>query len=516
MSLRGRLLIALLALVTLGLVISDVATYKTLQRFLVRRVDQQLDGVRRAAELSLARSGLRLQGNGAGNGAGRVAAAGQAGPPGPTFGTGVRGEVYVEVRNAAGKVLATSGSRSLDTTIPRIPRTLPPVRPPSIPPAASSQLGAIRTGPAAYLTVGSAGSGGPRWRLRISALPANRGTLILALPMRDVSATLHDLLRIEMAVSGAVLLAAAGLGLWLVRIGLRPLDDIETTAEAIAAGDLARRVPEAPAGTEVGRLSRSLNAMLTQIEQAFDERQASEDRLRRFVADASHELRTPLTSIRGYSELFRRGANHRPEDLATVMRRIEEEAARMGILVDDLLLLARLDQGRPLARTPLDLTRVAGEAIESSEVIDDGHPLMLQADGPVTVVGDPLRVRQVLDNLLANVRTHTPPGTTATVRVAARNGTAVLEVSDTGPGLEREQAARVFERFYRADLSRTRERGGSGLGLAIVDSIARGLGGRAAVHSAPGEGATFRVELPLDGRSDPHHPVTVAAARTTN
>jgi two-component system OmpR family sensor kinase len=334
--------------------------------------------------------------------------------------------------------------------------------------------------------------------------------------MRDVYATLHDLLWIEVAVSGAVLLAAAGLGLWLVRLGLRPLEDIETTAEAIAAGDLARRVPEAPAGTEVGRLSRSLNAMLTQIEQAFDERQASEDRLRRFVADASHELRTPLTSIRGYSELFRRGADHRPEDLATVMRRIEEEAARMGILVDDLLLLARLDQGRPLARTPLDLTRLATDAIESAEVIDGGHPLVLQADGPVTVVGDPLRVRQVLDNLLANVRTHTPPGTAATVRVEAANGTAVLEVSDRGPGLDGEQAARVFERFYRADPSRTRERGGSGLGLAIVDSIAKGLGGRAAVRTAPGEGATFRVELPLDGRSEPTHPVTVAAAPPTS
>ena len=507
MSLRSRLLIGLLALVTLGLLISDVATYKTLQRFLVSRVDQQLDGVRRPAEISLARSGLRLQGNGPGL------------PPaaGPAFGTGVRGEVYVEVRNTVGKVLATSGSsRILDTTTPRIPKALPPLKPPITPPRTSGQLGAIRTGPAVYRTVGSAESGGPRWRLRVSALPASRGTLILALPMRDVYATLHDLLWIEVAVSGAVLLAAAGLGLWLVRLGLRPLEDIETTAEAIAAGDLARRVPEAPAGTEVGRLSRSLNAMLTQIEQAFDERQASEDRLRRFVADASHELRTPLTSIRGYSELFRRGADHRPEDLATVMRRIEEEAARMGILVDDLLLLARLDQGRPLARTPLDLTRLATEAIESAEVIDDGHPLVLQADGPVTVVGDPLRVRQVLDNLLANVRTHTPPGTAATVRVEAANGTAVLEVSDRGPGLDGEQAARVFERFYRADPSRTRERGGSGLGLAIVDSIAKGLGGRAAVRTAPGEGATFRVELPLDGRSEPTHPVTVAAAPPTS
>jgi two-component system OmpR family sensor kinase len=507
MSLRGRLLIALLALVTMGLLISDVATYKTLQRFLVRRVDQQLDGVRRPAELSLARSGLGLQGNRPG----RPAASG------PAFAAGVRGEVYVELRNAAGQVIATSGSsRSLDTTTPRIPSALPRVRSPSTPPPTSGLLGTIRTGPAAYRTVGSAGSGGPRWRLRISALPANRGTLILALPMRDVYATLHDLLWIEMAVSGAVLLAAAGLGLWLVRLGLRPLDDIETTAEAIAAGDLARRVPEAPAGTEVGRLSRSLNAMLTQIEQAFGERQASEDRLRRFVADASHELRTPLTSIRGYSELFRRGANHRPEDLATVMRRIEEEAARMGILVDDLLLLARLDQGRPLARTPLDLTRLAGEAIESAEIIDDRHPLVLQADRPVTVVGDPLRVRQVLDNLLANVRTHTPPGTVATVRVGAANGTAILEVSDTGPGLDREQAERVFERFYRADPSRTRERGGSGLGLAIVDSIAKSLGGGAALRTAPGEGATFRVELPLDGRSDPAHPVAVGAARATN
>jgi two-component system OmpR family sensor kinase len=352
------------------------------------------------------------------------------------------------------------------------------------------------------LTVGSVGHG-PTWRLRVARVPSG-DTVIVGLPLTDVAANLHYLKWIEFAVSGGVLVVAVIAGMWLVRVGLHPLSAIEDTAEEIAAGDLTRRVPEASPGTEVGRLARALNGMLTQIERAFAERQASEDRLRRFVADASHELRTPLTSIRGYSELFRRGAGHRPEDLAKTMARIEAEATRMGVLVDDLLLLARLDQGRPLERQPVDLTAIARQAVDSAGMIDQGHPLVLQTDEPVWVLGDRARLRQVMDNLLANVRTHTPPGTPATVRVSAEDQ-ARIEVTDQGPGMAADKAHRVFERFYRADPSRARDRGGSGLGLAIVQSIAAAHGGSVDVRTGLGEGATFAVELPLTP-PPPTHP----------
>jgi len=302
---------------------------------------------------------------------------------------------------------------------------------------------------------------------------------------------------VEGLASAAVLVGLGLLALRLVRVGLRPLDDIAATAGAIAAGDLSRRVGPAEPTTEVGRLGLALNAMLGQIEAAFAERRASEARLRRFVADASHELRTPLTSIRGYAELFRRGADARPEDLATTMQRIEEEAERMGGLVDELLLLARLDQGRPLQRAPVDLAALAAEAVEQARVIDPERPLELDADGPVVVIGDQDRLRQVAANLLANVRMHTTAGTAARVEVSAGDGRAVLEVVDHGQGLSQEQAARVFDRFYRTDPARARAKGGAGLGLSIVAAIAEAHGGRASVASAPGKGARFRIELPL-------------------
>jgi two-component system OmpR family sensor kinase len=239
--------------------------------------------------------------------------------------------------------------------------------------------------------------------------------------------------------------------------------------------------------------------MLGRIESAFAERQESEDRLRRFVADASHELRTPLTSIRGYAELFRRGAATRPDDLAKAMHRIEDEAARMGVLVEELLLLARLDQGRPVERQPVDLTALARDAVADARVVEPTRPLELDTDGPVQVTGDAVRLRQVLDNLLANVRTHTPPETAAAVSVRADDGHAVLEVSDRGPGMSEDETARAFERFYRVDPSRSRHSGGVGLGLSIVSAIVTAHGGEVQVRSAPGEGATFTVTLPLEG-----------------
>jgi len=243
--------------------------------------------------------------------------------------------------------------------------------------------------------------------------------------------------------------------------------------------------------------------MLGQIERAFREREASEQRLRRFIADASHELRTPVATVRGYAELFRRGAAERPGDLAKTMQRIESEARRMGVLVDELLLLARLDQGRPLDSAPLDLTDLAADAVAAARAVDPDRPLTLRATAPLPVRGDAVRLRQLLDNLLANVRDHTPPGTAATVTLRAEPGTAVLEVSDEGPGIPAGHAPHVFERFHRADPARSRTGGGTGLGLAIVAAIAQAHGGTATLR--PGTpGATFEIRLPLD--TDPARP----------
>jgi two-component system OmpR family sensor kinase len=297
-------------------------------------------------------------------------------------------------------------------------------------------------------------------------------------------------------VTGGVLVAIALLGLWIVRLGLRPLESIARTADEIAAGDLTRRVERAEERTEVGRLGLALNAMLGQIESAFKAREASEARLRRFVADASHELRTPLAGVRAYAELFKRGADKRPADLARAMEGISRESERMSLLVQDLLLLARLDEGRPLDQEPVELDEIAREAVETARAVEPERPIQLEVE-PAVVLGDRERLRQAIDNLLGNVRSHTPPTSPATVSVSRENGRALLEVRDSGPGLTEETAQRVFERFWRADPTRSRSRGGVGLGLSIVSAVADAHGGTASAHSEAGKGATFRITLPL-------------------
>jgi two-component system, OmpR family, sensor kinase len=297
-----------------------------------------------------------------------------------------------------------------------------------------------------------------------------------------------------------------------VRVGLRPLTQIETTAEAIAAGELDQRVPGDTAHTEIGNLARTLNAMLTQIQGAFAARdateaelRASEARLRRFVADASHELRTPVAAVSAYAELFQLGASARPEDLDRVMTGIRTETARMGALVEELLLLARLDEGRALDLHPVELVSLAAEAVHAARTISDTRPIRLDAIEPVEVTGDATRLRQVLDNLLANVRAHTPPGTATTVTVERHGTDAVITVADNGPGLAATDAQHVFERFYRADPSRSRDHGGSGLGLAIVAAIANAHHGTVSAAPNPTGGATFTMTLPTaraDSQSD--------------
>ncbi|MGH9073600.1 MAG: sensor histidine kinase, partial [Acidimicrobiales bacterium] len=436
LSIRARLLLGVLLLVAVGLVVSDAAAATALRSYLVGRLDQQLQLVDPGAVVHL----LALPTAG---GANHLA--------GALGGT----ETYVALLAPDGDVIRG---------FPLVPQGQ---RPPSAPQLARSLAGG--GGPA---TVSPVTGGSPSWRLVADPLPQG-GAVVVAASLSGERATVSHLEVIEALVTIAVLVLVALLSRWLVRLGLRPLDQMGETAGAIAAGDLSRRVERDEPETEVGRLGSALNAMLSQIEAAFGAQRASEERLRQFVADASHELRTPLTSIRGYAELFRRGAWERPGDLATAMRRIEEESIRMGALVEDLLLLARLDQGRPLERGPVDLASIAADAAADARATDPGRPVEVEAPAPVPVLGDEARLRQVAANLLANAHHHTPPGTP--VRVGARTvgDRAVLEVADDGPGLDPDQAARVFERFYRADTSRSRSRGGAGLGLSIVAAIAR-------------------------------------------
>jgi two-component system OmpR family sensor kinase len=460
MSLRTRLLLGLLGLVSIGLVASDLITYRFLQSFLMDRLDEQVQAAVDPV-------------------ASRLSAGERRSPP--LNRTAVPGGTYGAVVDNDGNVAVSRpfGYEGEDLeSLPQPKLTVGDLR---------------RRQPFTTPAVEASAPG-----FRVVVVPvSSTDNLVVAVPMKDVVQTLGRLVLIELATTAAVLAGVGILALVVVRAGLRPLEDIGDTAGAIAEGDLSRRVEWAEPGTEVGRLGLSLNAMLSQIQSAFEARQASEDRLRRFVADASHELRTPLTSIRGYAEMFRRGASERPEDLATSMRRIEEESARMGVLVDDLLLLARLDQGRPLERRPVDLTRVAADAVADARAVEPERSITLEApEAGVVVLGDELRLRQVAANLLANARRHTPP--TAAVRVGVRrdNSSVVLEVADDGPGLFPEEAAKVFERFYRADPSRNRNQGGTGLGLSIVAAVAEAHGGRAKVESVPGQGARFWVELP--------------------
>lgn len=358
-------------------------------------------------------------------------------------------------------------------------------------------------------------SGPTKWRVLVQPL-ANGQTVVLAQSLEDVQSTMNQLTLIEVLVSLAVLLLLAGVAYAVVRTSLRRLVAVEQTAGAIAAGDLSRRVPVQDSRTEVGRLGIALNAMLTQIERAFHDRQASEasaraseERMRRFVADASHELRTPLTSIRGFAELHRQGAASDPEAVSRILTRIEGEAQRMGLLVDDLLLLARLDQQRPLEQRPVDLLTLAADAVADAGAIDPERPVRLVTgslgETPPVVTGDEARLRQVLGNLMSNALRYTPAGSPIEVRVGLDGADALLEVSDSGPGLAPEDAERIFERFYRADPSRTRRGaasgtgapGGSGLGLSIVAALVAAHGGRVSVRTAPGQGATFTVRLPL-------------------
>jgi len=347
-------------------------------------------------------------------------------------------------------------------------------------------------------------SGGeePQWRV-IAGVNQNRDAVYaVAVPLRQMQDTLRNVLGYAALIGLAVLAASVLIGWFAVRRAFRPLTRIEDTAAAIAAGDLTQRVPERRTGDEVASLSRSLNAMLAQIEQSFALREASEERMRQFVADASHELRTPLATVRGYAELYRQGAVNRPEEVTGAFARIESEATRMGGLVEDLLVLARLDGERPLDLGDVDLAVLAGDATQDARVLaPDRHIRLIGLGGPlgpVHVTGDEQRLRQVMTNLVTNALNHTPAGHPVEIAVGHLNGMAAVEVRDHGHGIDPVRARSVFERFYRADPSRSRAQvsGGNGLGLAIVAAIVTAHHGKVGVARTPGGGATFVLQLP--------------------
>jgi len=467
LSLRARLVVGVLGVVAAGLVASAVVTFAALDRFLQQRLDEQLMASR-----------------------------------GPMLEELARGEVFRElVPPATGSGLAaipTGTYGELRRWWGAVTRYSAVGQPPPV-------LGARPPGGGSPSTVGSQRSG-YAYRLLTTQLNRQGDVLLVALPLEDLRATRGRLLAVEGVVVATLLVLTGLLGLSAVRVGLRPLDEIAATAGAIARGDLGRRVTPADERTEVGRLGLALNGMLAQIERSFEARRRSEERLRRFVADASHELRTPLTSIRGYAELFSRGAAERPGDLAVVLRRIEEESARMGQLVDDLLLLARLDEHRPVEQATIDLARLVRDAADDFRAGAPAHVVELRVDKPAWVQGDEAGLRQVLANLLTNARVHTPDATTVQVALTTVGGgggdggpagpdrRVRLTVADDGPGVPPELAPTVFERFVRAGAGRTRATGGTGLGLAIVQAVVEAHGGSVALE--PGPGARFVVDLP--------------------
>jgi two-component system, OmpR family, sensor kinase len=483
--LRVKLIVAVLALVAVALALISLASVTALRGYLVGRLDDDLAMV----ALRFVHEPPHRPGPGPEEGGER--------PPSPYL---------IQRRDADGAVKGPSSADLLQEGQgePRLPDD-----------AAWFQAHAHKP-----VTV-PATEGGGRWRVLVQPRQdGSGGTVVVAASLDGIDNAIARLRLVDLVVSLAVLVALAGVGVAIVRASLRPLVEMEQTAEAIAAGDLTRRVPDRDPRTEVGRLAAALNSMLAQIEAAFRARAASEatarrseERMRRFVADASHELRTPLTTIRGFAELYRQqgGGRLEPGELDRLMRRIEDQAARMGLLVEDLLLLARLDQQRPLVRRPVDLLALAAEAVNDARAVAPDRRIELQlavgdgngaASGPLVVLGDEDRLRQVIANLMSNALTHTPAGSPIELRAGARrddgSSHAAIEVVDHGPGLTQEQADHVFERFYRADPARTRAHGGTGLGLSIVAALVAAHGGTVEVASVPGQGASFRVLLPLD------------------
>ena len=462
-SLRTRVMATAALLVALTSLVTAILGTTLLRSYLLSRADSQLQGFASVATRIVERQQLR--------------------PADSSRPQTLPAQFLVEVVKADGQITTAGG----------------PLGAKDGPQLSAAQLSDVGK----PFTAGAAGTSGDSWRVLVERL-SGEGHLVIAYSLDGIDSTVTRLEIADAMAAAAAIVLLAGLGLPLVRASLRPLREIESTAAAIAGGDLSRRIDHAPGNTEVGRLADALDTMLASIEAAYLARAEgearalqSQERMRRFIADASHELRTPLTSVRGLAEYgLQQGDGAGAEELLRLMGLIVGEAGRMGRLVDDLLLLARFDAGRALERGPVDLASIAAGAVQQARIVAAGRPITLEAAEPVIVDADAGRLRQVIDNLIGNAIQHTPPGTPVAVSVSSEPGSGRLTVADSGPGMTREQASHVFERFYRTDSARTRARGGTGLGLAIAASLAAAHGGELTVDTEPGRGAAFHLRLP--------------------
>ena len=477
MSLRIRLVASLAVLFTVGLAVYGWGTYQAFARTEVDRVDDQLVQLVPIAARELFEQAEFEQTPSS------TAPFDDGGRDGdrdqPTL--VVAPGTYAELRTAAGDVAAVR--QDTDASVQPLVA--------EVTPSAGERL----------LTTVAGSDDDSRWRVLAESLGQDAPTVVVAIPLSEVAESLQRLVTIEL-LAGLALLGVLGLGAWLLlRRGLHPLEEIAGTAGSISAGaDLDTRVPHADEHSEVGQLATAINGMLDDLQGAFREREATEARLRRFLADASHELRTPLTSIRGFAELFRLGADSPDADLPTIMRRIEQESDRMGVLVEDLLTLARLDEHRPVQRGPVDLAVLAADTCTDAAAVDPDRPLALDTPDALVVHGSEDHLRQALANLVTNALRHTPPGTPVEVRAVRDGDTAVVTVRDHGAGLDPDAIPHLFDRFWQADAARVGV--GTGLGLSIVAAIATEHGGTAEAANHPDGGAVFTLRLPIDGPDD--------------
>jgi two-component system OmpR family sensor kinase len=470
-SLRNRLILASVFLASCAIVASDFAANTALRSYLISQVDNQLVNISTGSLERLDRAGIEPQNEFEQNQSPFRILRPLRGVPTSTSLT-----LLDMDGNLIGQIGGELGGKSFAVTGMKV-----------------SEVEKYKNQP---FTIDGE-NGKPDIRALALVLPTGMGSVIVANSLEEVDKTLSQLRFLFFILGLIAILVTALVSRWIVAIGLKPLEKVEETAEAIAAGNYSARLPSAKPDTEVGRLTTALNTMLGRIEQSFAVKVESESKLRRFVADASHELRTPLTAIRGFAELHRQGAVVGEEKTKELINRIEGESIRMSSLVEDLLLLARLDQSRQLDSEPVDLNTLITEVVASAKAAGPNHPInLILPQEEIFVLGDSRRIHQVVANLLANARAHTPAGTNITVSAKQDLTQTIIEVSDDGPGLAKADQERIFERFYRADPARVRSSGeGSGLGLSIVDAVMRAHGGYVSVKSELGKGATFTLHF---------------------
>ena len=475
-SLRNRLILATLALATIAITASDLAATNSLRSFLISQADNQLNEVVQTSLLRLDRAGIEPEAELEDKNSFR--------PLRPL--SGVPTTTAVTLLDLSGNVVGQVGGQFANSIDIKEFHKLTPAE-------VLKNKGKPFTIPGA--------DGEPDIRAVARILPSGVGTVVISVALDSVDRTMRGLAGIYFLISLIVIIAIGFVARSLIKLSLKPLNKIEETAAAIAEGDLSARLPEVNPNTEVGRLTGSLNTMLSRIEESFAVRTESENKLRRFIADASHELRTPLTAIRGFAELHRQGAVTGEDKTKELISRIEKESIRMSSLVEDLLLLARLDQSRELTIDPVDINHLVNEAIASAKAAGPSHEIALKSSSDeVFVLGDSMRIHQAVSNLLANARTHTPAGTKIEIEILQSESEVQISVSDNGPGLSPGDQTRIFERFFRADPSRARVSGeGSGLGLAIVDAVMKAHGGSVEVLSELNQGAKFTLHFPAKG-----------------